>query len=388
MGQAMYADSVPAGHFGAPRFTDATRFDDDRFDSAAATAARDAYGRSSGYFNQEHAYGEKLNIGSVVGIVNQRDGVNAVNEPGAPPHTMRKRRRTSTEEKHRGPIENRVDSLMKTIQSAQQQDVGKANGPSQVISRRDGRQRRADTASDPASFDINDQINDDEVPGGVGDERGVEIAKKRGRPAKNRKAIEILSALAQSQQQQDTKRRPYTCPRENCGKSFTQAANLRMHLQSHDGQKPFKCEHCHKSFSQSGNLKTHVRRHTGERPFVCTYEGCEKKFAQQGNLRAHMLTHEGTKPFICRLDDCSRRFSQLGNLKIHQNKFHAAAIAEIGQKIASANSRQLSEKDVDLIEYFAKLYKNSNKGIKGRGKKEDDIRPVNVTSVLDDSTGQ
>jgi hypothetical protein len=53
----------------------------------------------------------------------------------------------------------------------------------------------------------------------------------------------------------------------------------------------------------------------------------------------------------------------------HQNKFHANTLRYLTSKFASIRAGEyVSERDKELWEYFASLYKNSNKGIKGRGK--------------------
>lgn len=102
-------------------------------------------------------------------------------------------------------------------------------------------------------------------------------------------------------------------------------------------------------------------------------------------MRAHKIVHQQIKPFTCKLDDCGKQFTQLGNLKVccatrptmshadrlqsHQNKFHAATLRYLTQKFGTLNSSDwVSAEDKELWEYFASLYKNSNKGIKGRGK--------------------
>ncbi|GAQ03514.1 wilms tumor protein homolog [Aspergillus lentulus] len=161
------------------------------------------------------------------------------------------------------------------------------------------------------------------------------------------------------------KKRKYICRLPNCGKSFAQKTHLDIHMRAHTGDKPF----------------THQRRHTGEKPFSCDI--CQKRFAQRGNVRAHKITHQHAKPFTCLLDDCGKQFTQLGNLKSHQNKFHAATLRTLTLKFSQMSETQfMNPQDRQLWEYFATLYKNSNKGIKGRGKD----RRISPTSKSNDSS--
>ncbi|KAJ5449620.1 uncharacterized protein N7458_006069, partial [Penicillium daleae] len=165
------------------------------------------------------------------------------------------------------------------------------------------------------------------------------------------------------------KKRKYTCTLPNCGKSFAQKTHLDIHNRAHSGEKPFICKEpsCGQRFSQLGNLKTHQRRHTGEKPFKC--EICHKRFAQRGNVRAHQITHLQAKPFTCLLDACGKNFTQLGNLKSHQKKFHSTTLRDLTLRFAQmGDAGPMNPADRELWEYFAELYKNSNKGIKGRGK--------------------
>jgi len=161
----------------------------------------------------------------------------------------------------------------------------------------------------------------------------------------------------------------YICDVEGCGKSFYQSTHLDTHRRAHTGEKPYQCNwpRCGRTFSQPGNLKTHMRRHTGEKPFRC--EQCSKVFAQRGNLQTHMATHTNAKPFVCKLDDCNKMFTQRGNLKNHQNKYHEKTLMEMTDWIVSISDIDaLSDDQREMYWYFANLYKNSNKGIKGRGK--------------------
>ena len=115
-------------------------------------------------------------------------------------------------------------------------------------------------------------------------------------------------------------------------------------------------------------------------------------------MRAHKIVHQQVKPFTCQLDDCGKQFTQLGNLKVsfgcitestlanqkqsHQNKFHAATLRYLTQKFGNISPGDwVSEEDKQLWEYFASLYKNSNKGIKGRGK-DRRISAVSTSSAL------
>ncbi|TKA69888.1 hypothetical protein B0A49_08009 [Cryomyces minteri] len=164
-------------------------------------------------------------------------------------------------------------------------------------------------------------------------------------------------------------KKSYQCTMPDCSKRFYQKTHLEIHTRAHTGVKPFLCKEptCGQRFSQLGNLKTHERRHTGERPYHCDI--CGKTFAQRGNVRAHKIVHQQTKPFTCMLDECGKQFTQLGNLKSHQNKFHTHTLKALTLKFASIREGDpVTAQDKELWEYFAALYKNSNKGIKGRGK--------------------
>lgn len=156
-----------------------------------------------------------------------------------------------------------------------------------------------------------------------------------------------------------------------CMKKFTQSTHLEVHIRSHIGLKPYQCRFCGKRFTQGGNLRTHLRLHTGEKPFHCGK--CGKSFSRKGNLQAHLLTHQNIRPFKCKFDNCGKAFTQLGNLKAHQNRFHQATINTLTNRLAHMHSAaeidELPERDRELLKYFAGLYKNLNRGIRGRGKK-------------------
>ncbi|PQE21576.1 C2H2 transcription factor (Azf1) protein [Rutstroemia sp. NJR-2017a WRK4] len=165
------------------------------------------------------------------------------------------------------------------------------------------------------------------------------------------------------------RKKRFRCTVANCKKRFLQKTHLEIHQRSHNGARPYACRFpdCNRSFSQQGNLRTHERRHTGEKPFACPK--CDKRFGQRGNVAAHQIVHDNRKPYHCKLDDCRKQFTQRGNLKSHQNKYHTATLRRLTTRFANmSDADKITSADKELWEYFAALYKNSNKGIKGRGK--------------------
>lgn len=59
----------------------------------------------------------------------------------------------------------------------------------------------------------------------------------------------------------------YLCDYAGCERKYTSNTSLKVHLRTHLGIQPFKCNTCKSTFNTTYSLKTHERTHTGSRPY-------------------------------------------------------------------------------------------------------------------------
>ncbi|KAM9316304.1 zinc finger protein 513 [Gastrophryne carolinensis] len=128
-----------------------------------------------------------------------------------------------------------------------------------------------------------------------------------------------------------------------CPFSTHYSSHLKRHMNTHNGEKPFRCSHCLYASSQLVNLKRHLLTHTGEKPFHCRL--CSFSCSSPGNLKRHQRVHTQEKPYTCHL--CPYRCNQRRNLKRHILVHRRRRRQE--RKLQSAN-REGDEDDGDKVE--------------------------------------
>lgn len=84
--------------------------------------------------------------------------------------------------------------------------------------------------------------------------------------------------------EQDAKTNKWTCLYQDCGKVFGRRENIRSHVQTHLGDRQYKCHGCGKCFVRQHDLKRHAKIHTGNKPYKCP---CGAGFARQDALTRH-----------------------------------------------------------------------------------------------------
>lgn len=55
---------------------------------------------------------------------------------------------------------------------------------------------------------------------------------------------------------------------------------------------PMVCQICLKTLSSKQNLKQHMNTHTGERPYKCKFPGCECSYRHASQLSNHRILHQ------------------------------------------------------------------------------------------------
>lgn len=93
-----------------------------------------------------------------------------------------------------------------------------------------------------------------------------------------------LDDIAQYIEQPDPNTNKWRCVYEGCNREFGRKENIKSHIQTHLGDRQFRCNHCNKDFVRGHDLKRHSKIHTGTKAYTCM---CGNAFARHDALTRH-----------------------------------------------------------------------------------------------------
>lgn len=93
-----------------------------------------------------------------------------------------------------------------------------------------------------------------------------------------------LDDIAQFIEGPDPDDNKWICKYEDCNKKFGRKENIKSHVQTHLGDRQFRCNHCDKCFVRGHDLKRHAKIHTGTKAYACL---CGNAFARHDALTRH-----------------------------------------------------------------------------------------------------
>ena len=127
----------------------------------------------------------------------------------------------------------------------------------------------------------------------------------------------LTAHLASCHETEDTGvEKKFKC--QYCPKTFRFPAQISQHERSHTKEKPFTCKVCNKGFTVKCNLKQHMETHKSlsDRSYKC--EQCDHRATSLPLLKLHRNTHTGERPFVCEL--CGESYKRPSNLRRHKKQ--------------------------------------------------------------------
>ncbi|XP_010012703.1 PREDICTED: GDNF-inducible zinc finger protein 1-like, partial [Nestor notabilis] len=152
------------------------------------------------------------------------------------------------------------------------------------------------------------------------------FATKAGRRKSLRRVAKVLPQMACEQCQSHGELKcnlnpavKYSCSR--CERLFPTPQSLRQHhLTVHGHEQGFSCVFCDKRFKGQKATSSHRVHRQQQRAQACPC--CDKAISSKCGLRVHMRTHAGEKPYKC--EHCPASFAHRSAYSTHVRKAHEA----------------------------------------------------------------
>ncbi|OJJ51598.1 hypothetical protein ASPZODRAFT_423773 [Penicilliopsis zonata CBS 506.65] len=125
----------------------------------------------------------------------------------------------------------------------------------------------------------------------------------------------------------------WVCLHPGCERRFGRKENIKSHVQTHLGDRQYKCDHCNKCFVRGHDLKRHAKIHTGDKPYECL---CGNVFARHDALTRHRqrgMCIGGYKGIVRKTTKRGRPKKQRPELEERQEK-----ASRTRQKVAAKSS--------------------------------------------------
>ncbi|KAL0994302.1 hypothetical protein UPYG_G00120430 [Umbra pygmaea] len=104
-----------------------------------------------------------------------------------------------------------------------------------------------------------------------------------------------------------------------CAKGFRHPSELKKHMRTHTGARPYRCQHCDFRCADQAKMKTHITsKHAMVLPFKCAH--CPQAFPDDRELQKHMEIFQGHKIHLC--PHCEHKSTNSSDLKRHVISVH------------------------------------------------------------------